>query len=65
MKTTIEFLDPRNEGTFVEKRGRWCNYYENNELFASNLSLSNATHLYFQRQRERKEEKKRRKKQSN
>lgn len=55
MKTTIEFLDPRHEGTYVEKRGRWCNYYENNELYASNLSLSNATHLYFQRQRERKE----------
>lgn len=58
MKTTIEFLDPRHEGTYVEKRGRWCNYYENNELFASNLSLHNATHLYFQRQRERKEAKK-------
>lgn len=53
MRTTIELQDPQNEGTYVEKRGRWYNYYENNELYASNLSLSNATHLYFQRQRER------------
>lgn len=57
MKTTIELLDPRNEGTYVEKRGRWCNYYENNELYASNLSLNNATHLYFQLRREMKAEK--------
>ena len=54
MKTAIEFLDPRHEGTYVEKRGRWCNYYENGELYASNLSLNNATHLYFQRRREMK-----------
>lgn len=58
MRTKIELQDPQNEGTSVEKRGRWCNYYENGELYASNLSLSNVTHLYFQRQRERKEEKK-------
>ena len=58
MRTKIELQDPQNEGTFVEKRGRWCNYYENGELYASNLSLSNATHLYFQRQRERKEKEK-------
>ena len=57
MKTTIEFLDPRHEGTYVEKRGRWCNYYENGKLYASNLSFNNATHLYFQRQREMKSEK--------
>ena len=54
MITKIELQDPQNEGTFVEKRGRWCNYYENGELYASNLSLNNATHLYFQRQREMK-----------
>lgn len=52
MKTTIELQDPQNEGTFVEKRCRWCNYYENGELYASNLSLSHAVHLYFQRRRE-------------
>ena len=54
MRTKIELQDPQNEGTFVEKRGRWCNYYENVELYASNLSLSNATNLYF---REMKAEK--------
>ena len=59
MRTAIELQDPQNEGTFVEKRGRWCNYYENG-VYASNLSLNNATHLYFQRRREM-----RRKKQSN
>ena len=52
MITKIELQDPQNEGTFVEKRGRWCNYYE--KLYASNLSLNNATHLYFQRRREMK-----------
>ena len=57
MRTTIELQDPQNEGTFVEKRGRWFNYYENGELYASNLSLNNATHLYFQRRREMKAEK--------
>ena len=54
MRRTIELQDPQNEGTFVEKRGRWYNYYENGELYASNLSLNNATHLYFQRRREMK-----------
>lgn len=54
MRTTIELQDPQNEGTFVEKRGRWCKYFENGELYASNLSLSDATHLYFQRRREMK-----------
>lgn len=57
MKTTIEFQDPQNKGTFVEKRGIWCNYHENGKLYASNLSLNNATHLYFKRQRELKSEK--------
>lgn len=54
MKRTVELQDPQNEGTYVEKIGRWCNYYENGELYASNLSLHNATHLYFQRRREMK-----------
>ena len=49
MKTTIEFQDPQNEGTFIERRGRWCNYYENGELYASNLSLNNAIHIYYER----------------
>ena len=54
MRTTIELQNPQNEGTFVEKKGRWCKYFENGELYASNLSLNNATHLYFQRRREMK-----------
>lgn len=58
MKTTIEFQDPQNKGTFVEKRGIWCNYHENGKLYASNLSFNNATHLYFKRQREMKSENK-------
>lgn len=57
MKRTIELQGPQNEGTYVEKIGRWCNYYENGELYASNLSLHNATHLYFQRRREMKADK--------
>lgn len=50
----IILKDPQNEGTYVEQRGRWCNYYENGELYASNLSLNNATNIYFQRRREMK-----------
>ena len=58
MKTIIEFQDPQNEGTFVERRGRWCNYYENGELYASNLSLNNAIHIYYERNWKSKSENK-------
>lgn len=54
MRTTIELQDPQNPGTYVEKRGRWCAYFENGELVAKNLSMSDASHLYFKRRREMK-----------
>ena len=54
MRTAIELQDPQNPGTYVEKRGRWCAYFENGELVAKNLSMSDASHLYFKRRREMK-----------
>lgn len=54
MKRTIILKDPQNERTYVERRGHWCSYYENGELYASNLSINNAIDIYFQRHREMK-----------